>query len=400
MAGANVAYPVAATELMVGLEAVRGTAAATTTAIPVKAPKYKPNLELIPDDTLQGSMVKTYNLTRGLRYDGHGWDSYPYMDNFPILVAAEFGSADNYTSTPSATTLSSSATLGASSISTVASVAAGSWFVLDTGGVLESHKVLSVSGTTSPYTLNLTYPLIYAHAMGATVTPLSVHQWSLLNNSDSTGNQPLSCTINDFDGEEWRQITAAQLDELTIKGNATGFVDYTCTWFGNPSVTPSSPTPTFTAIQPPPGWTCQVAIGGTYLNYTMSWEFNFKRSVTPVPALTGTEAYFLYFANELMADGKMTFVEQSGAPQMTQYLNGTQEVIDISMFDDRTGYVLDIHSTKAEFKTGEIDRSKSGPVEAVLEVQLLPTTTDALAGGVSPCIVTVANATASAYVGS
>jgi len=64
--------------------------------------------------------------------------------------------------------------------------------------------------------------------------------------------------------------------------------------------------------------------------------------------------------------------------------------------DVASGYALNVHSSSALYKTGELDRGKEW-VEVPIEFQLLPTTTDALAGGVSPVIATVANSTTTAY---
>ena len=310
---ANNAYSVSETQIGLGVETVRGSAQPASVWIPVKAPKYKPDQTTIPDDTLQGSMVAVYNLTPGMRYDSHGWDSYVYTDASEALLLGEFG-------------------YGA-------------------GGV-----------------------------------------YSLLNNLDGTGNQPPSLTLYDFDGEETRIITAAQVDELSFKGNGTGYVDYTCTFFGNPATTspgPPSPSASFLSARPVPGWNAEISIAGTPLNYVLDWSFDFKRGVKPIPALTGTRAYFMYFAGPLQATGKLTVVEQSGAPELVQYLSGTQESFDFTLSSYTSGGSINFHSTKAEFTTGELDRSKVEEVEAVLDFTCLPTTTDATAGGVSPCLITV-----------
>jgi hypothetical protein len=266
--------------------------------------------------------------------------------------------------------------------------------VIGSGGTQETHLIVTAASAT-PFAATLANPLVYDQASGATVTGLTTHQWSLLNNVGQ-GNQPPSVTITDYDGEEWRQLAACQLDELTIKGNATGLVDYTCSWFGNPATTPSAPTPSFSDVQPPPGWTTALSIGGTQLDYVVDWEFDFKRGVKPIPALTGTQEYFLYFANTLECTGKITVVEQSGAPQLTEYLNGDVQSLDFTLFDLTTGFALNLHSSKSSWKTGEIDRSKEY-VEVPLDFQLLPSASDATAGGVSPVIATVANATATSY---
>lgn len=391
---ANTIYATSQTQVGLAIETTRGTAEAPTFWVPTKAPKYKPDLTLIVDDTLQGSMVKTYDLIPGLRYDGHGWDSYPYMDSFPVFVRAELGSTDTLTTAPAPTTLASSAPADSDTISTTASIAAGSWIVIGSGLTQETHLTNAVTGT-GPYAVTLVSPLVRAQASGAAVTGLTGHKFSLLNNA-GVGNQPPSVTLTDFDGEEWRQLTAAQLDKLTIKGTGTGLVDYTCSWFANPSVTPSAPTPSVDTVEAVPGWTLQASIGGTMLDYIVDWEFDLARSVKPVPALTGTENYFMYFADALTATGKITVVEQSGAPQLAQYLEGASEVFDFTVFDVASGYALNFHSSKCKFKTGELDRSKEW-VQAVLEFEMLPTATDALAGGVSPLTISAANAQATSY---
>ena len=394
MAG-NTAYSVAQSEILVGLEATRGTASTSRLAVPVKSPKYKPDLKLIPDDTLQGSMVSTYDEIRGLRYDSHGWDSFPYLDTFPIFLMAELGSSDTVGTAATATTLSAASAAGSSTITTTTALSVGDWVVIGSGSTLETHHVKSVATDVA----TLDYPLIYAQASGATVTGLTSHQFSLLNNAGS-GNQPPSVTILDYDGEEWRQLTAAQLDELNIKGNATGLVEYTTTWFANAATTPSAPTVSYSDVETVPGWTTAISVGGTQLTYVEDWEWNMKRGVKPISALTGSQEYYLYFADPLVATGKLTVIEQSGAPELTQYLDGTKQSLDITVFDLASGFALNLHSTKAIFTTGELDRGANGEVKAQVEFTLLPSATDATAGGVSPMTATVANSQTTAYAGS
>ena len=399
MAGNNPAFSVGQSELVIALEAVRGTAAASPAAMPYKSPKYKPNLSLAPDQTLQGSMALTYDLVRSLRYDGHGWDSYVYLDTFSTIVAATLGSTDGVTAAPANTTLAASAVAGATTVSTTATIAAGSYIAIGSGSTLETHKTTAVSGA-GPFTVTLAVPLIYAQANAAAVTGLTQHKWSLLNNSASTGNQPPSCTITDYDGDQWRQITAAQIIKTAIKGNATGLVDYSVEWAGNAATTPSAPTYTPTTTQAPPGWNVAVSIGGTALNYVESWELNLNRGTTPIPAITGTQAYFNYWADQLEATGKLTVIEQSGAPQITQYLAGTKQALDLTFFDLSTGYACNMHGTTCMFKTAELQRGAKGQVKAALDFELLPNATDATAGGKSHMAVVIANATTTAYVGS
>ena len=395
MPGNGYAYAVAQTQIGAAIETTRGVAVAPKFWLPVKAPKYAPDITVIPDETLQGSMVAVYNDVLGLRYDKHGWDSFPYLDSFPLLVRAELGSADTVITASPSTTLSTAVAVGATTMKTAAKPTVGTYVAVGSTPQVEAKKIVTVTGTVAPFTVTVSSPFVFAHAAASPVTGLTGHKFSLLNNAGK-GNQPPSVTITDYDGEEWRQLTAAQLDELTIKGNATGFVDYTCTWFANPSTTPTAPTPSFSSVQALPGWSFQGTIGGGAPSPIIDWEFDFKRGVKPIPALTGTQAYLLYFADVLQATGKITVLAQTGEPELNAFLKGVQEPLDFSVFDVKEGFVMDIHSSKAMFKTASLERGKE-EVEVPLDVQLLPTATDATAGGVSPCTVTVWNATATAY---
>jgi hypothetical protein len=389
-------YATAETTIGVAIEPTRGEAVDPAFWMKTKEPKYDPDLTLIADDTLQGSMVATYNLVPGLRYDSHGWDSYPYLDSFPLLVRAELGSADTVGTAPGNTTLAAAASVGATTISVDGAVTAPAWVVIGSGSTLETHKITASSGSASPYTLTLATPLIFPQAAGATVTGLTSHTFSLLN-SAGDGNQPPSVTITDYDGETWRQLAAAQLDKLTIKGNADGFVDYTCSWFANPAQSPTTPpSPAYTTTQAVPGWSTVIQLGGSQIVDVEEWNVDLERGVKPIPAFLGTQEYFQYFAGPLTPTASITVIEQSGAPELTAYLTGVNQSLDITFFDRGTGNAMNIHSTQSMFKTGSLDRSKEY-VEAKLDIDLLPSPQDATAGGVSPVVITIANLQTTSY---
>lgn len=387
------ALPVAETQLGIAIETSRGTAVAPAFWLPVMGPKYKPDIKYLPDSTLQGSMVNLYDEVPSLEVDTRGWDSYPYLDTFPLLVRAELGSTDTLGSAPTATTLSSSATAGATTVQTAASVAAGKWVVIDSGvGVQETHKVISVAGTAAPFTLTLDYPVRFAHNSGAAVTGLTSHTFSLLNNGsgNTAGNQPPSCTITDFAGDAWRQNAGSQLNGLNLQGTADALPKYTCDWYSYLATTPSTPTPSYSTAEAPVGWTATLALGGTLIPYVVSWEFDWKRDVKPIAAITGTRNYYQLFASVLTMTAKATVLQDNSATWLGAYINGVTDSVDFTLQDVKSGYAINIHSTTAKFTSGEIDRSKEW-VEVPLEITPIPNATDALAGGVSPCTVTIAN---------
>jgi len=165
------------------------------------------------------------------------------------------------------------------------------------------------------------------------VTPLTIHAFSLLNNAGSSGDQPPSYTITDFDGEEWRQLAACQLNGLNIKATDIAHRVH-LRLDGEPSITPSTPTPSYTGVKTPAPWTFALFLGGTQIPYCTDWEIDLTRDTKPIPGLTGTQEYFLYFANALKSTGKLTLVEQSGSPWLNDYLNGTVQTFDLTVFDN------------------------------------------------------------------
>jgi hypothetical protein len=393
------AIPVPETKIGIAFEVTRGTAVEPEYAVPIMGPKYKPDLQLLPDEGLRGSMVNLYDEVPGLRYDGHGWDQYPYLDTFPVFLAALLGSKDTKTAAPSNTETVAEAKKAATHILTKATIATGSYVVIGAGvGTQETHETgTPVELKAEEFEIPLVYPLAYTHLTKAAVTGLTKHQFSLLNNSPTTGNQPLSLTITDYDGEEhWRALTACQLDSINLSGSAESLPKAALTWFANAATEASEPSLSYSTAEAPPGWSHQVAINGTPITYVVSWEYDLKRNVKNVPAITGTQAYYQHFAGALVATAKIVVLEDPKATWLTAYENGEQITLDQTLSDVESGFALNIHSTKAKFTSGEIDRSKEW-VEVPLDVQLIPSSTDALAGGVSPVIATVANATTTEY---
>lgn len=389
----NTAFATQQTQVGLGIETTRGTPATTMLWMPILPPKYSPKLTMITDNTLQGVMAEVNNVVPGMRYDEYEFDGYPRLDSFPLLLRAIFGSTDTLTAAAT-TTLSASAVAGATTV-TVASatgITAGTRISIGTGSSLESHLVTAVETTT----LTISPGLVNGQASGAAVATGTQHKFSLLNNA-GTGNQPPSLTIMDYDGDQWRQMVAAQLSKLTIKGTATGLVQFTATFDANAATTPTTPSVSYTtSTQAVPGWTTTASIGGSQIAYLEDWEVDYDRKVTEIPALTGTQNYYMHFAGPLAPTAKLTVVEQSGSPELDEYLSGAGLALDISVADIASGDSLDLHFSSAKFTTGSLDRTKPY-VEAQLDVQPLPSASDATAGGTSPGYAVVSNGQTTSY---
>lgn len=85
--------------LGLGKEVTRGTAAAATVFLPAKSPQWTPNITMLEDTGLRGSMVDIYDQVAGLRHDSMDWTMDVYADTFPALLRAILGSTDTITGT-------------------------------------------------------------------------------------------------------------------------------------------------------------------------------------------------------------------------------------------------------------------------------------------------------------
>lgn len=389
------AIPVAESAIGVAIEATHGTPVTPPAFwLPVMAPKYAPDVTFLPDQTLQGSMVSFYDEVPSLRKDTEAWDSYPYLDTFPVLLLAALGSPDTVHAKPTNTVLTADAAVGATTVTTTGAVAAGDWIVIGTGvGVMETHRVTSVTGT---YIATLDHPLYFAHTAGDTVVGLTGHTFSLLNNDYSIGNQPPSMTMYDFAGDVWRQIRGAQLNGLNIQGGADVLTKYTVDWLGYSAVDVDAPSVSYSTAEAPVGWTATLEFNNELVTECMTFEIDLKRNVKPIPAITGSQDYYQFFAGALEATAKFSVLDDVDATWLTAYTDGLDLPMDLTIADVRSGWAMKFHSSRAKFTTGSLDRSKEW-VEVPLDMTLIPSSSDATAGGVSPVSVQVANAQTTAY---
>lgn len=386
------AIPTPETQVGIAIETERGVALPPEFWLPVSGPKYKPDLQLLPDNAMRGSMVTLYDEVPGLRFDSYAWDSFPYLDTLPVLLRSLLGSPDTVTAAPAATKLKKAVNAGDTEIELEPEVNPGYAVIGDVAGHQETVLI-----TNKASKQKLAHPLAFPHAINTTVAGLTSHAFSLLNNAPGEGNQPPSCTITDYAGEtDWRALPAAQLDTLHISGAADSLPKVATSWFADKAVTPEAPVASFSTAEAPPGWTVQASVGGVNIGYLVNWEFDMKRGVKNVPAITGTQNYYQHFAGPLDVTGKLVVLEDPAATWLTAYENGELETIDLTLSDVDSGFALNLHTTKSKFTSGDLDRSKEY-VEVPLAFQTIPSSTDATAGGVSPVKATVANARTEEY---
>ncbi len=222
-----------------------------------------------------------------------------------------------------------------------------------------------------------------------------------LNNSGGNGNQPPSLSLTDYDGYLYRKLTGAQMDELTIKFNATGLVELTCKFLANPFTTTAGPISTgFTALGAQPSWNCAANYAGSSCDLVVDGTVSLKRGVKPIHTL-GTQGPRLLWAGPLDISGTGTFLKADDT-FLTNYLTSVSAALTYVFTNPTvTTDILTIQMSTVKLEGTKDIRSSDELIETTTNLMPLPSSTDASAaangGGVSPILVTVVNAQTAAY---
>jgi hypothetical protein len=318
--------------LGLGIEAVRGTAAATPTFIPITAPQVTPMQTFLRDEALRGSATTVYDQVAGVRHDEYDVTGYVFADSFPILLRSILGGTD------------------------------------------------AVTGS-SPY----------------------VHTIKLLNDS-TTGSQPPSVTIQDFDGATAFQMTGAQASELTVTFGAEAAAQWNAKFMANPYTQISKPSASFSTTSFVPGWDITTSIGGTSLPYIVDGEIKFSRSAAPIFTM-GTQGPRSNFASPLEVTGRLLAVVESTSDIFSNASTGyglfrSPQPLVVTLTDPVSSNTVAFTITKAQFHEPKRNRSKAY-VEVEVNFTANANTTDAASGaGYSPIATVTTNAVSTAYAGS
>ena len=223
------------------------------------------------------------------------------------------------------------------------------------------------------------------------------HTVKLLNDA-TTGSQPPSLTVQDFDGQQAFQMTDAQMADLKLTFGAEAPVEATAKFVGNPVsqiTTPSGvsiPTTTFV-----PGWDVAVSLGGSASSVLVDGEINMTRGTTPI-FTAGTQAPYKTFAGPLDVSGRMRFVVESTDPMLLT-ANGKwslvqlPKVVALTFTEPSTSTTTIITMSQVQFHDAKRDRGKAFvEVEAQFTAQANATDADT---GYSPIKIVSTNSIAS-----
>ena len=257
-----------------------------------------------------------------------------------------------------------------------------------------------------------TFPVLLRSILGGTDTKTGSGPYShtiKVLNSPSTGSQPPTYSILDFDGANYFTVTGAQADTLGITFGADAAAEVAVKYLGNPYTSYTS-APTVFATQSLsaehliPAWNTVVSIGGTTYTNVSTGEISINRKTQPIFTL-GTQAPYNLFAGPIEVTGKFTFVINSTADVFSTGsgaygLTRSPEAIVVTLTDPNDATSGTQHSVAFTMSAAQIHSIKRtrGKEYTELEVEFTANAnqTDS-ATGYSPIQATVINGTSLSY---
>ena len=257
-----------------------------------------------------------------------------------------------------------------------------------------------------------TFPTLVRSVLGSTDTVTGsgpyTHKIKVLN-APSTGSQPPTYSILDFDGANYFTTTGSQADSLALTFGAEAAAEATVKYLANPYTSYTS-APTVFATQSLssehliPAWDTAITIGGTSYTNITTGELTINRKTQPIFTL-GTQAPYNLFAGPIEVTGKFTMVINSTSDVFSTGssaygLTRSPEAISITLTDpnDATGGTQ--HSANFTMSAAQISNIKRtrGKEFTELEIEFTANanSTDA-STGYSPIQTTFINNQSTAY---
>ncbi len=222
---------------------------------------------------------------------------------------------------------------------------------------------------------DLLYNMLGGYAVGAAVSGVFPHNFSVLNSGDA---QPPAHTLTDRQGitasVAARAYAYACLSELTFSGNATGLVTMAGKFvtYGS-AAAGSAPTNTVTTETVIPAWRSSVTLAASAAKIR-EWS-------TPDPLADGTQNPNSIARGEVAVAGKLTFAATNEQP-LIDFLAGTQQALVITI--DNGGAAAAVRKltatmTKAVYDSEQMDRVT--PIGYQMAYKAIANTTDVGASG-------------------
>ena len=241
-----------------------------------------------------------------------------------------------------------------------------------------------------------TFPLIAYAALGTdtvTGTTPKVHTVTLKNDA-TTGSQPPSVSIIDFDGQQAFQMLDAQATDLKLTFGAEAAIEATTKFVAQPWTQVSTPSSlTIGSNTFVPGWDVALTIGGTSSAVLVDGEVNLTRSAVPI-FTAGQQNPYKTWAGPVEVTGRLKFVVESTDPILLtangKYaLTQSPQPVVLTFTEPTTTYTTVVTMTSVQFHDAKRTRDKAY-VEVEANFTANANTTDA-ASGFSPIKIVAQN---------
>jgi hypothetical protein len=333
-------------------ETTQGTAVNPSLYVPVMAPKTEDVVTTLDDDSLANSATKIRGVYQGIKDGTFDYDMlvYPEAVGLHAIAAGLVDTTAVYrTVADGVTTITSTAITSATAAFTQADVGAT---IAGSANIPAGTVIASVtSGTAAVLSQNATASsTAQTFNIGGTVGQ-SRHRLALA----SSGAQPSSLTLTDFDVFETRQYPGGVLDQFDLTVDAKAVVKLAAKWKTWPSAVSGTGTYAGPASVPYLGWQVYAFVNGAAANRIVSAAFTFKRNTEAIHTLSGSQGPQTVFATEAEASVKMKALFNDDT-DLNYLLNNTQPAIQLSLVGNG-GTTLTVTMSKAAFKKAPIDRS-------------------------------------------
>lgn len=341
-----------------GKESAAGTYVVPTIYLPFMKASHEDDYAELKDESYRFNDSVLQGMYQGPVQATWDIDILAYPDLMGHFLRAIIG-PDTVTAATS-TTLSASSAIGATSLSTVASIATGTYIQIDTAGALEYAKVTNVTGS-GPYTLTVTGAgtaggLLNAHSSAAAVITTTTHTFK---QNAGAAKATYSLTVDDTAGNVLG-YTAATASDLQVKIDPKAIVSINLKMISNPGVTQSGITPTYTAVAPVLGWEWVMTNAGGTSDRGLTYDVTVKRAVEAIHSSNGVQAPREIFQGALEVDGtyKALFSNNTDLNLYLQYTQ-TPTTATVTQPVAQGGMSLALTLTKSGWFKGKRDYSGS-----------------------------------------
>lgn len=238
---------------------------------------------------------------------------------------------------------------------------------------------ISLKGNAFPDTIQHLFRAELGGTDAVTGTGPYTHTIKLLN-SPTTGSQPPTYTLVDYDGTDYaRQIAAARADTLDITFGTDAALGWAAKFVGNPQANIAKPSQSFSSELFVPSWNAAITVDAGAVATVENGEINIKRGTAPIHTMQGTADPYSNFAGPISVSGKLTMVYEAGNDTLASGTSRDPHIVVITLTEPVSGHSIAFTMSQLQYVDPKINRGKSY-VEIDTAFNAEANTTDASSG--------------------